>query len=72
MHRPVQLSLDELPDARAHRLLAVWATDTGYRPECWCGRVGDEHTSKAAARADNLSHVARTPYGRAVRATLAR
>lgn len=72
MARAAQLSLDELDDQIMHTLRWLVPTESGHRARCSCGRISDVAPTKAGARALNLAHVARTPYGRAVYAKLYR
>lgn len=72
MAKVVAMSLDELDELVAHRLDRLVPGIVGYRPVCVCGWTGFEYRTKVQARAANLEHVARTPYGKRMRAQMSR
>lgn len=72
MPRVVQLALEETDPGLWHGHDVVVPTDTGYRGCCACGWVSDTLPDKAKARGAVSSHLARTPAGRRVVATLRR
>lgn len=70
MKRDQQLTLSEIDPAVSHGHDRVVPCMAGYRGRCVCGFVTVELPTKALARGAVSSHLARTPSGQRVVATL--
>lgn len=70
MTRTQQLAIEELDPKLWHGHDVIVPTETGYRGFCACGWVSRERTTKRGARGEVTSHLARTPAGRRIVASL--
>lgn len=70
MGKTEQLALEEIDPKLWHGHDVIVPTDQGYRGFCACGWVSRERSTRRKARGEVVSHLARTPAGRRIVATL--